>query len=185
MTVDVFIGAVVIFLSRLADVTIGTLRISMLVRGYRKIAGVLSFVEALLWLFATSRAIQGIDDPVKFFAFGAGFASGTLLGSTIDGWLALGSCVVRVIAPVDSPQVADALRQMGLEITVLNAAGATGEVRLTFCIISRRRQKQVLRTISTINPNAMVSIDAVSTADLSSYAIPDRDAFWFVRLIRS
>lgn len=184
MTLDIIFGALLIFLTRLTDVTIGTLRISMLVRGYRQIAGVLSFIEALLWLFATSKAIQGIDDPLKFLAFGAGFASGTLLGSTIDGWLALGSCVIRVIAPVESPQVADTLREMGLDITVVNATGATGDARLTFGIIPKRKQKYILKTISAINPNALVSIDAVTTADLQGYAVPRRDAFWFLRLVR-
>ncbi|MEB3231672.1 MAG: DUF5698 domain-containing protein [Leptolyngbyaceae bacterium] len=69
---DTFLGALLIFCARLSDVTIGTLRISMLVRGYRTLAASLSFVESLLWLFATSKAIQGIDNPVKILAFGRG-----------------------------------------------------------------------------------------------------------------
>ncbi|MEO0408540.1 MAG: DUF5698 domain-containing protein [Cyanobacteria bacterium P01_A01_bin.135] len=183
MTTNIALGALVIFLSRLADVTIGTLRISMLVRGYRAIATGLSFVEALLWLFATSKAIQGVDDPLKFLAFGAGFASGTLLGSTIDGWLALGSCVVRIIAPVESPQVAEALRKLDLEVTVLNASGAKGEMRLIYSIIFKRRQQEVLETISAVNPDAIVSIDDVTTADLHSYKAPKRARF--LSLVRS
>jgi uncharacterized protein YebE (UPF0316 family) len=183
MAVDTILGALLIFVSRLSDVTIGTLRISMLVRGYRKIAGALSFVEALLWLFATSKAIQGIDDPLKFLAFGAGFASGTLLGSTIDSWLALGSCAVRIIAPVHSPQVADDLRQMGFNMTVLNATGATGEARLTFGIIPKRKQKAILKTIRDINPDALVSIDAVTTANLGGSGSIKRHS-WLSRLVR-
>ncbi|MGF1495495.1 MAG: DUF2179 domain-containing protein [Elainellaceae cyanobacterium] len=185
MTLDTLSGALLIFCSRLTDVTIGTLRISMLVRGYRRIAGILSFIESLLWLFATGQAIQGMDNPLKFLAFGAGFASGTLLGATIDAWLALGNCVVRVIAPVESPQVADALREIGLEITVINASGATGDARITFGIIPKRIKKRVLKTISAINPDALVSIDAVTTADLQNYSLSRREAFWFLRLSRT
>jgi uncharacterized protein YebE (UPF0316 family) len=177
-------GMLLIFFSRLADVTIGTLRISMLVQGYRRIATALSFVEALLWLFATGKAIQGLDDPFKFLAFGAGFASGTLLGATINQWLALGSCVIRIIAPVDSPQVADSLRKMGYNMTVLNASGATGEVRLTFGIILKRQQKQVLQVISSVNPNALVSIDAVTTVDLQSYSVHHQKSGGFWRFVK-
>lgn len=181
MTTDTFLGVLLIFCSRIADVTIGTLRISMLVRGYRRIAGVLSFMESLVWLFGAGQAIRGLDNPLKFLAFAGGYATGTLVGTTIDGWLALGSCVIRVIAPVESPQVADSLRQMGLEITVLNASGATGEARLTFGIIPKRRQQQVLQVISRINPNALVSIDAVTTADLRSHSVSGRRSFWLLR----
>ncbi|MEB3213622.1 MAG: DUF5698 domain-containing protein [Leptolyngbyaceae bacterium] len=184
MITETIFGTAIIFCSRLTDVTIGTLRISMLVRGYRKIAVTLSFIESLLWLFATSKAIQGIDDPLKFLAFGAGFASGTLLGSMIDGWLALGDSAIRVIAPVHSPPVAEALRQMGINISVLNASGADGEARITFGIIPNRRKNRVLQTISAINPKALVSIDAVTTADLTGYAISHPQTQWYHRLIK-
>lgn len=185
MTSEILLGSLAIFLSRLADVTIGTLRISMLVRGYRAIATGLGFAEALFWLFATSKAIQGIDDPLKIFAFGAGFASGTLMGSIIDGWLALGSCVLRIVAPIDSPQVEEALRQLDLEVTVLNAAGGKGEVRLTYSTIFKRRQQEVLEVISAVNPDALVSIDDVTTADLRSYAVSGQTATWLPRLVKS
>lgn len=156
----------------------------MMIRGYRWVASGLSFVEALLWLFATGTAIKGMDSPVKFLAFGAGFASGTLLGSTIDRWLALGSCVVRVIAPVSSPSVAHELRQLGFEITVLNAQGDKGETRVTFGIIPRKRQRQVLELIGDINPTAAVSLDAVTTAQLHHYQLPRKQAPWLMRLIK-
>ena len=185
MTSEIWSGALLIFFARLTDVTIGTLRISMMVRGYREIAAALSFIEALLWLFATGTAIKGMDSPLKFLAFGAGFASGTLLGSTIDRWLALGSCVVRIIAPVGTPQVAEPLRKLGFEITVLNAQGEKGEARLTFGVIPKRRQQQVLETIRSINPNATVSIDAVTTARLKDYhPASHKEAFWLRRLIK-
>ncbi|MGF1512556.1 MAG: DUF2179 domain-containing protein [Elainellaceae cyanobacterium] len=185
MTTENLLGALALFFSRLADDTLGTLRISMLVRGYRAIATGLGFAEALFWLFATSKAIQGIDDPLKIVAFGAGFAAGTLMGSIIDGWLALGSCVLRIIAPIDSPKVEDALRKLDLEVTVLNAAGAKGEVRLTYSTIFKRRQHEVLETISLVNPDALVSIDDVTTADLSNYSVSRQTATWLPRLVKS
>jgi len=170
---------------RLTDVTIGTLRISMLVRGYRYIAGGLSFVEALLWLLATGTAVRNMDDPLKFVAFGAGFACGTMLGSTIDAWLALGDCVVRVIAPVDSPSVADRLRTLGMDVTVINATGATGAVRLTFGIVAKRRQNQALEIIRAINPHALVSIDRVTRADLQRQGGISPGFSRFLRLVRT
>ncbi|MEB3231673.1 MAG: DUF2179 domain-containing protein [Leptolyngbyaceae bacterium] len=106
-----------------------------------------------------------------------------MLGSTIDGWLALGNCIIRVIAATDAPQVAETLRRMGVDVTVLNATGAKGDARLTFCILPKRRKNQVLRSITAINPEALVSVDTVTKADLRAYALSRQEAPWIQRLI--
>lgn len=77
MTIEILAGSLLIFCLRLADVAAGTLRISMLVRGYRLLAGGVSFLESLLWLVATAKALTGLDNPLKFVAFAAGYAVGT------------------------------------------------------------------------------------------------------------
>ena len=53
---------------RIADVSIGTIRIVMLVRGKRLLAGVLSFAESFVWLLAAAQVLSDLDDPVKMVA---------------------------------------------------------------------------------------------------------------------
>lgn len=184
MTTDIWLSALLIFCMRLADVPVGTVRIGMLVRGYRLAAGVLSFAESSLWLIATAQTITNLDNPVKFIAFAGGYAVGTMLGVTIDNRLALGMSVLRVIAPIDSPSVADKLRDFGFDMTVINAEGHRGEVRITFGIIPRRHQDRLLKLIYDINPEALVSIEATTAADLRRYATSNRAAHWQLRLLK-
>ncbi len=91
MTGGLLLAALAIFLLRIIDVSLGTLRITMLVRGHRGFAGLLGFFESLIWLLAAAQVLSDLDSPVKFLAYAGGYAAGTVLGTTIEKWIAIGS----------------------------------------------------------------------------------------------
>lgn len=84
-----------------------------------------------------------------------------MLGVAVERWLAVGTTILRVVAPVDSPQVAAALREEGFKVTVLNGEGRDGDVRLTFTVIPRRMSKAAVEVIRGINPDAFVVLEDV------------------------
>lgn len=159
---------VLIFTLRLLDVGISTVRIVLLGRGRRGPAAVLGFFEALVWVIAISRVMSGLDDPARMIAFALGFAAGTYAGSMVEEWLALGQSLIRVVAPVDTIPVAPLLRGQGYGATVLNGDGLQGEVRVTFCVLPRKKVWQVTRLIHEANPVAFVTVDQTSTVDLAA-----------------
>jgi uncharacterized protein YebE (UPF0316 family) len=161
---DLFLAALLIFSLRLVDVSLGTIRIVLLTRGEAWKAGAVGFFESMTWVFAVSQVLRDLDDPVRMVGFAAGFAAGTFLGVLIERWLAMGNRIVRVIAPVDTPQAADALRAAGYAVTVLNGEGLSGDVRLAFTVVPRRRLKEVLRIIETVNPKAFVTFEQIRLA---------------------
>ncbi|HEX7021669.1 MAG TPA: DUF5698 domain-containing protein [Trueperaceae bacterium] len=160
-------SALLIFSMRIADVSLGTLRIVMLVRGQRRLAGLLGFFESLIWLLAAGQVLANLDNPLKIVAYAGGYATGTMFGSTIEKWLAMGKSFMRIVAPVDSPQVADALRARGFFVTVINAQGRDGEVRISFSVIPRKRMSEVLDVVSRVNPRAFVTFEETRTVDLA------------------
>ena len=162
MTVAALLGALGIVLLRVADVSLGTLRIAMLVRGHRTVAGALSFLEALVWLIAAAQVLGNLDSPIKFVAYAGGYALGTMLGVSIERWLAIGNTLLRVVAPVESPPSAEALRAVGFVVTELNAKGRDGEVRVSLTVIPRRRMKEAMRVVAEVNPDAFVTFEATT-----------------------
>jgi uncharacterized protein YebE (UPF0316 family) len=158
---DVFLSALMIFGLRLVDVSLGTIRIVLLTRGSGWKAGLVGFVESLTWVFAVSQVLKNLDDPVLMVGFAAGFGAGTYLGVTIEGWLAMGTKIVRIVAPVESPQSAPALREQGFAVTVLNGEGLQGDVRLALCVVPRRQLKKVLQIVYSVNPGAFVTFEQV------------------------
>lgn len=163
---QLLLSALLIFFLRLLDVSLGAIRIVNLVRGRRGLAGLLGFFESLVWVLAASQVFANLDDPARLVAFAAGFGAGTVLGGTIERWMALGKSVLRVITPVDGPPVAPSLRAAGFGVTVVNAEGRDGPVRLAFTVIPRRRHAEALDIVRAVNGEAFVTLEDVSTPRL-------------------
>lgn len=146
---------------RLVDVSIGALRITYLVRGKRLIAGTLGFFESLAWVVAAGLVLSDLDEWYKVIAYAGGFGLGTALGGTLDRYIASGQVMLRVMAPIDSPPVAALLREAGFGVTVVNAEGRDGEVRLTLVALRRRQLPEVLELVGSENPAAFVTVDDI------------------------
>jgi uncharacterized protein YebE (UPF0316 family) len=159
VTLPLLLSALGIFGLRILDVSLGTLRIGMLVRGRRVLAGLFGFFESLIWLTAAAQVLSHLDSPIKFVAYAGGYAAGTMIGSTLERWLSVGDVIVRIVAPIHTPLVADMLRKEGYFVTVVNAEGRDGDVRVNFSVIPRRKVPQVLKLIEEVNPQAFTTFE--------------------------
>ena len=161
-----FLLSLLIFVLRVVEVGIGTIRIVMLVRERSFVAGVLGFFQSLIWVFAAGIVLTNLDSLPRIIAFSLGFGVGTALGSLIEQWLALGHSILRVITPTDTPPIADVLRGAGYGVTVVNAEGLKGDVRIAFTVVPRRKTRDVLNRVHAANDSAYVTVQSVSTADV-------------------
>lgn len=150
-----------IFLARLVDVSVGTIRIIMLNRGRRAIAPVLGFVEVLIWLVAIRQIFQHLDNVVAFFGYALGFAAGTLVGMTLEGKMAIGMAAVRVITAEDARDLISRLAESEFGVTSFAAEGVNGKVRLLFTIVPRKKLEYALDLIRETHPRAFISVSDV------------------------
>jgi len=161
---DAFLGALVIFLLRLVDVPLSTVRVVMMVRGQRRVAAVLAFFEALVWIVAVSQVFARLDSPLNMLAFAAGFASGTALGMTIEAWFAPGQVLVRIIVREGAEELISRLREKGFGVTVVRGEGMSGVVPILFVVTPRRRVEEVLAAVRELAPKAFVTVEGVQRA---------------------
>lgn len=159
MTLSLIFSALLIFSLRIADVSLGTLRIGFLVRGERTLAGLFGFFESLIWLIAAAQVLSNLDSPLKFIAYAGGYAVGTMLGVSLERWLAIGETIMRVVTPLGTPPVDEALREAGFYVTVLNARGRDGDVSVAFSVLPRRKMQFALGLITGINPQTFVTFE--------------------------
>lgn len=153
-----------IYFARLTDVSLGTLRIISLSRGLRKLAPILGFVEILIWLLAIRQIFNHMDNPACYIAYAGGFASGVYSGMWIENKLAMGLRVFRIITKKDATKLVNTLRLNGFGVTVADAEGNSGKVKVIFTVVQRINIKQVISLIKKFNPNAFYSIEDVGTA---------------------
>ncbi len=152
-----------IFLARICDVTIGTVRILLLARGRKKAVPLLGFIEVMIWLLAVRQVLLGMDNIVTYIAFAGGFAMGNFIGMRIEERLAVGLEVIRVITRKDATELFEHLKEQGYGVTCLDAQGATGKVNLIFTVVQRCQHDKVISIIKQFNPKAFYSVEDVKS----------------------
>jgi uncharacterized protein YebE (UPF0316 family) len=158
---DLVLLPLAIFVARIADVSLGTLRIIFVSKGMKTIAPLIGFVEVLIWIIAISRIMQNLDNWLCYIAYAAGFARGTYVGLIIEEKLAIGHEMVRVITKRDASELVDKLKSEGYGVTSVDATGAEGEVGVLYIIVRRSMIDQVLKFINSYNPRALYTIEAI------------------------
>lgn len=150
-----------LFLSRILDVSIGTIRIIMISKGFKKIAPALGFVEVFLWIITVGKVMQNMDNFLYYFAYSAGFATGTYVGMKIESKLSLGLVMVRVITKFEAVELLSVLREQNYNATSVDGEGRYGNVKILFMIIKRNSLKKVIDLIKNYNPNAFYTVEDV------------------------
>ena len=152
-----------IFFARVVDVSLGTLRIIYLSRGFKWFASVCAFFESLIWLVALTQIIQHLSNFVMYIAYAAGFATGCYVGITIENKLAVGFVAVRIITQKDADELVEHLRERDYGVTTVTASGLSGSVRMVLTVVRRKDLEEIVDIIRQFNPKAFFSVEDVRT----------------------
>jgi uncharacterized protein YebE (UPF0316 family) len=152
---------VLIFLARICDVTLDTLRIIYVSRGMKFLAPAIGFVEVLIWLVAITQIFKNLSNPVCYVAYAGGFAMGNLIGILIEEKMAIGTVVIRIITQKDAEVLIDRLKESRYGVTHVDAQGAMGQVKIIFTIVKRKAIDSVLEIVRGCNPLAFYTIEDV------------------------
>lgn len=175
---------VFIYFARIVDVSLGTLRIVMVSKGFKLRAVILSFVEILIWAVVIAQLLQNLDHWVNYVAFAGGFATGTFVGMYIEDKLRMGTILVRVITREKSTQIMDALKLAGMGITAIQGKGGFNDVTIIFSVLKRKRWDEMVRIIKENDPEAFYSAEDVKYASSTSqYQIAEIKRTPFNRLL--
>jgi len=151
----------VIYLARMTDVTLGTLRIVMISKGKRKIVPIIGFFEVLLWLIAIGQIMQNLNNVMCYFAWAGGYATGTFLGLFLEEKLALGTQVIRLITNKESGIFLEELKSQHHGFTVVDGQGAKGPVKIIFIVVERRFIKNLAQVIERLLPGSFYSVEDI------------------------
>ncbi|MBO7496477.1 MAG: DUF2179 domain-containing protein [Salinivirgaceae bacterium] len=152
---------ILIFFARVTDVSIGTIRIILVAKGYKKLAPVAGFFETLIWIVAISNIIQNIDNWACYIGYAAGFATGNLVGMFIEEKLALGHELIRIITVNNYTDLSAKLHDHGFAVTVTNAEDHNGPVGILYIITTRKRAKEVVDIVNEQDPSAIYTIESI------------------------
>lgn len=160
---------ILIFLARVCDVTLGTLRIIFLSRGKQKIAPILGFFEVLIWIAIIGQLVQNIKSVPAYFGYAAGFAAGNYLGLWLEKKLALGTFIVRTIVSNGDDLMEREIHDAGFGVTRVDGVGSSGPVKIVYTIVRQSNIDQVLEIIHKYHAQAFVSIEEVRSSEFGIF----------------
>lgn len=152
---------ILIFLSRIADQSIGTLRLIFLSKGFRIIAPVLGFFEVIIWLLAVTQIIKHLDNVISYVSYGLGFAAGNYIGMWLEEKISIGKVILRIIPRKNTTELVEFMKSRNFGVTMVDAMGSMGEVKIIFSIVNRKDLKEIIPVINKYNPHAFYSVEDV------------------------
>ena len=168
-----------IFFSRIADLSIGTLRLIFVSKGYKYLAPFLGFFEVIIWLIAVGQIFKQLDNFLYYIAYGAGFAAGNFVGILLEEKISLGTVVVRIIPKLDTTDLIHFLRSQNYGLTIMDAEGSRGKVKVILSIIPRKQIGDFVSIINKYNPRAFYSIEEVKSVSYGVFKKKERNSIFF------
>ena len=153
-----------IFIARIGDVSINTIRIIYVLGGRRVTATLLGFFESFIWLMAIRQIFEHLDNWICYVAYPAGFASGIFVGMIIEERIAYGKVIVRIITRKEVSILIQYLNENQFRYTRVDAQGPDGPENLVFTVLERERLEAMLYKLKDILPTAFYTVEKVNRA---------------------
>jgi len=165
----VWVGTLLIFLLRVLNLSMDTVRILFVIQGRKVIVWILGFIQSIVFVLAIGSVLSQLDNIWFLLAYAGGYSTGTSIGMWIEERLALGYLQVTIISPSLGALIADHLRKEGFAVTEIPARGRDGMVSILHCSVMRR-DLDLLESISMeADPKAFITTENVR---------PLRAGFW-------
>ena len=153
-----------IFAAEACVVTIGTMRSIFVSRGMKAPSAALGLAEASIWLFAVGQVFQNLSDARCAVAYAAGFTLGNYLGVLLEGKVAVGRVLLRVVTRRDAAALVGGLTAAGYGVTRLDAQGATGPVQVVLTVVPRKELGRVVALVKGFDGGVFYSVDDLHSA---------------------
>ena len=166
-----FLLPILIFVARVADVSLGTIRVIFISKGMKYFAALMGFFEILIWLLAIGQIMKNLSNPACYVAYAGGFAMGNFVGIWIAEKLSLGVVLIRVVSKKDAGELVENLKSGDYGVTSVDGHGTAGKVKVVFTIVPRREVSKVVDLINKFNPKAFYTIEEINTVEQGMFPI--------------
>jgi uncharacterized protein YebE (UPF0316 family) len=152
-----------VFLLRIVDVSVGTIRTIAVVRGRPTVAVVLGFFEVLVWLLAIAQVLTRVmDDPVVALFYAGGYAAGNGVGILIERQVSSRLAVLRLLSTQRGQQIASALGDAGRVLAIMPGTTLEGPTHLVYVSARNRNVQRVIERARAVDPDLFFLVEPAS-----------------------
>lgn len=160
--VMILITGLMIFLARVIDVSLGTMRTLSTIQGRTQLAFLLGLTEVSIWLFVISAVVRSISDsPILGLFYALGFATGNVVGILLERKIAFGHVNLRIITTKNGQAMASKVRETGYPVTCFTGEGLSGPVTELYILCRRRDLNHVVQVAQEIEQDVFFVTEPV------------------------
>ena len=175
MTKEILIICIEIFLCRILDVSLATVRTVFTVKSKPGYAAVCGFIETLLWFLVVRQALN-LDSGGIYtaLAYAAGFATGTFAGGLIARLIVKTDMTLQIVTTDCNDELVKTIREAGFGATVLDVRGSEygREKYMIFCEIPNTRLKELRSIVDTHDKHAFMMVQETKSVFNGYFANP-------------
>lgn len=153
-----------IFISKIVENALSTLRLIVVANGKKFIGGILQFCISLVWALVTGIVVTNITkDPLKIIFFALGSFVGSLLGSTLEEKIALGFNTITCTTSESS--LYNVLTRKGYKTIKLKGEKEKAMKDVLLITVPRKKKNYVVSIIKTYDKDATITSEIINSFD--------------------
>ena len=158
---ELFILCVKIFFVRILDVSLGTVRMIITVKGNKLVASLIGFFEILVWFLIVKEALNTTENSIFIaLSYSLGYATGTYIGGILSDKFVSGTLSVQVILSNNNHKIVDKIREEGFAVSVVNVKGKEDHDKyMLFMEIDKKKINQLKYLIKSLDSKAFVVVN--------------------------
>lgn len=176
-TLPVAVVAALIFLLRVSDVCLGTIRTISTMHGRIRLAVTLGFFEVLIWVTAVSQVIVRLDEsPWLVLAYAGGFATGNAVGILLERRLPVGVSVLRLVSDRPPDELVPVVRPLAHHVSAFAGTSDGSPCTLLYATCRRRQAPHLIAAARRVDPDVFYVIERFSVT--SPFAATPEPTGW-------
>lgn len=159
---ELLILCIKVFCVRVMDVSLGTMRTIVVVKGKKLIASLIGFFEVLIWFLVVREALNTDLDSIWIaISYAGGFATGTYIGGILSNQFIKGNFGVQVILSDEDNKIVDTLRKEGFAVSVIDVKGQEREKNkyMLFIEIDKKKFNYLRDLIKKLDDKAFIVVN--------------------------
>jgi len=155
----VLLNYLFIFIARVTDVSLFTVRMLFIVRGKRRVAAVIGFFEVIIYITALGKVVSGLSDYRNLIVYALGYACGNVVGSLIEEKLAIGKITAQIVCKQCKGQnLAQELRDKGFGVTLVEGEGREGKRYILNVMLNRKDIRNLYSVIDNQEEKPFITV---------------------------
>lgn len=169
---SILFGYALIFLARVLDVSLGTIRTLMVVQGRKWQAALIGFFEVTIYVVVLGRVVNDLSNPLNLLSYSLGYATGNYVGIIIENKIGLGNLAAQIVLKdSDNKDLIEILRSKNFGVTVIKGEGREGSREILNVVIKRKSLDTLREIVYEYDEKAFITVNNINPISGGYFAV--------------